>query len=130
MKCETVSAYEDRRADQANGPWLVHAAKFLFITHFFPLREVLFSLGAPLFFSRLIRTIKSVERRNNEKNQLENYLFCHFTAFCPETGIAMHIMEGFLPIEWAIFWWAVTLPFLILGSGPLGQKSGKTQKQK
>jgi hypothetical protein len=29
-----------------NGPWLVHAAKFLFITHFFPLREVLFSLGA------------------------------------------------------------------------------------
>jgi hypothetical protein len=76
-----------------NGPWLVHAAKFLFITHFFPLREVLFSLGAPLFFSRLIRTIKSVERRKNEKNQLENYLFCHFTAFCPETGIG-HAYHG------------------------------------
>ena len=27
----------------------------------------------------------------------------------------MHIMEGFLPIEWAIFWWAITIPFLILG---------------
>jgi cobalt/nickel transport system permease protein len=28
---------------------------------------------------------------------------------------AMHIMEGFLPIQWAIFWWAVSLPFFILG---------------
>lgn len=27
----------------------------------------------------------------------------------------MHIMEGFLPIEWAIFWWVVSIPFMILG---------------
>ncbi len=27
----------------------------------------------------------------------------------------MHIMEGFLPIEWAIFWWVVSIPFIILG---------------
>lgn len=27
----------------------------------------------------------------------------------------MHIMEGFLPIEWALFWWGVTLPSLIIG---------------
>ena len=33
----------------------------------------------------------------------------------PKKAFAMHIMEGFLPIEWAIFWWAITLPFLILG---------------
>lgn len=33
----------------------------------------------------------------------------------PRNVFAMHIMEGFLPIGWAIFWFAVTLPFLIWG---------------
>lgn len=33
----------------------------------------------------------------------------------PKISFAMHIMEGFLPLEWAIFWWGMTLPFLILG---------------
>lgn len=28
---------------------------------------------------------------------------------------AMHIMEGFLPIEWSIFWYLVSLPFVLLG---------------
>lgn len=28
---------------------------------------------------------------------------------------AMHIMEGFLPVGWAVFWWVVALPFFIVG---------------
>lgn len=28
---------------------------------------------------------------------------------------AMHIMEGFLPVKWCIFWAVLTLPFLVLG---------------
>jgi cobalt/nickel transport system permease protein len=28
---------------------------------------------------------------------------------------AMHIMEGFLPVGWAVFWWIVALPFFVLG---------------
>lgn len=28
---------------------------------------------------------------------------------------AMHIMEGFLPIGWAVFWWIVTIPFVLWG---------------
>jgi len=28
---------------------------------------------------------------------------------------AMHIMEGFLPFGWAVFWWVVALPFFIWG---------------
>lgn len=28
---------------------------------------------------------------------------------------AMHIMEGFLPVGWAVFWWGVALPFFIVG---------------
>lgn len=27
----------------------------------------------------------------------------------------MHIMEGFLPWQWALFWWVVALPFWIIG---------------
>ncbi|MGX9134564.1 energy-coupling factor ABC transporter permease [Rummeliibacillus sp. JY-2-4R] len=33
----------------------------------------------------------------------------------PKPAFAMHIMEGFLPVEWAIFWWAITIPFLVIG---------------
>jgi len=28
---------------------------------------------------------------------------------------AMHIMEGFLPVGWAVFWWVVALPFFMVG---------------
>ncbi|MCK9905712.1 energy-coupling factor ABC transporter permease, partial [Frankia sp. Cpl3] len=33
----------------------------------------------------------------------------------PQTAYAMHIMEGFLPLGWAIFWWVAFLPFFLLG---------------
>ncbi len=33
----------------------------------------------------------------------------------PKPAYAMHIMEGFLPVGWAAFWWAVSLPFIVLG---------------
>jgi cobalt/nickel transport system permease protein len=33
----------------------------------------------------------------------------------PGSAFAMHIMEGFLPLSWALFWIAVTLPFLLWG---------------
>lgn len=35
--------------------------------------------------------------------------------FIPKQAYAMHIMEGFLPAKWAIFWFALCLPFLIIG---------------
>ena len=28
---------------------------------------------------------------------------------------AMHIMEGYLPLFWCIFWFAVFLPFFVVG---------------
>jgi cobalt/nickel transport system permease protein len=28
---------------------------------------------------------------------------------------AMHIMEGFLPVGWAVFWWVLSLPFFVVG---------------
>ncbi len=33
----------------------------------------------------------------------------------PQRAYAMHIMEGFLPLSWCIFWFAVFLPFFIYG---------------
>lgn len=31
------------------------------------------------------------------------------------TAYAMHIMEGFLPLGWAVFWWVLTMPFIMVG---------------
>jgi len=28
---------------------------------------------------------------------------------------AMHIMEGYLPVGWAVFWWVLSLPFFVWG---------------
>lgn len=33
----------------------------------------------------------------------------------PSIGQAMHIMEGFLPVGWAIAWTVISLPFLLFG---------------
>ncbi|MGK7952896.1 MAG: energy-coupling factor ABC transporter permease [Xenococcaceae cyanobacterium] len=33
----------------------------------------------------------------------------------PAPAQAMHIAEGFLPVQWAVIWWIVALPFFLLG---------------
>lgn len=38
-----------------------------------------------------------------------------FLAIMPKPAFAMHIMEGFLPLKWSIFWSLVSLPFIIWG---------------
>ncbi len=40
---------------------------------------------------------------------------CYMIIGLPKPAYAMHIMEGFLPPGWAIFWWIVALPFFVLG---------------
>nr|WP_255298344.1 energy-coupling factor ABC transporter permease [Brevibacillus dissolubilis] len=42
-------------------------------------------------------------------------LTLYITLTTPETAHAMHIMEGFLPLGWALFWWAMFVPFFIWG---------------
>lgn len=39
----------------------------------------------------------------------------------PNIGQAMHIMEGFLPVRWAIIWAVVSLPFIIVGFKKVSQ---------
>lgn len=42
-------------------------------------------------------------------------LSCYMIMGLPKPAYAMHIMEGYLPLSWAIFWWIVALPFFGLG---------------
>lgn len=42
-------------------------------------------------------------------------LSCYLVVGGSAPAQAMHIMEGFLPPGWAIFWWVVFLPFFLLG---------------
>ncbi|CAM4390210.1 energy-coupling factor ABC transporter permease [Paenibacillus tarimensis] len=48
----------------------------------------------------------------------------------PQTAYAMHIMEGFLPPVWALFWWAVFIPFFLLGTRALVRITRNTPELK
>lgn len=39
----------------------------------------------------------------------------YFSLQSVRPAYAMHIMEGFLPLSWALFWVFVSLPFLVVG---------------
>lgn len=54
--------------------------------------------------------------RNVHKLALVTVVFaCYFWMSSIEPVAAMHIMEGFLPLKWAIFWWVLAIPFIAAG---------------
>ncbi|WP_420841529.1 energy-coupling factor ABC transporter permease [Desulfosporosinus fructosivorans] len=42
------------------------------------------------------------------------YVLAIYIVF-PNNAYGMHIMEGFLPFNWAAFWWIAMIPFVIAG---------------
>lgn len=42
--------------------------------------------------------------------------------FIPKPAYAMHIMEGFLPIKWALIWALISLPFVAYGTLSITKK--------
>ncbi|WP_341732375.1 energy-coupling factor ABC transporter permease [Microcoleus sp. EPA2] len=42
-------------------------------------------------------------------------LSCYLVLGSATPAAAMHISEGFLPVQWAAFWWIVALPFFVVG---------------
>lgn len=42
--------------------------------------------------------------------------------FIPKNIFAMHIMEGFLPPQWCITWFALAIPFIAIGLYQIGKK--------
>lgn len=57
------------------------------------------------------------QRRNNRIKQLVAIaaLSLYIILGAANPAQAMHIMEGFLPVQWAVFWWVVALPFFVIG---------------
>jgi cobalt/nickel transport system permease protein len=56
-----------------------------------------------------------VNKRNILFGLLVFAFLLYFCANTPKSAYAMHIMEGFLPFGWAVFWWVAFLPFFLLG---------------
>lgn len=42
------------------------------------------------------------------------YLLAVLSILIVQPGYSMHIMEGYLPLGWSVFWYLVSLPFVIL----------------
>lgn len=55
---------------------------------------------------------------------MNKILILSLSLVIAKDSFGMHIMEGFLPASWAIFWWILALPVLIIGMKKLG-KLGK-----
>lgn len=51
-----------------------------------------------------------------------------FSLISSSPAYGMHIMEGFLPLKWAVFWWLCFIPFWIIGVRSL-QKMTKTNPE-
>jgi cobalt/nickel transport system permease protein len=56
-------------------------------------------------------------QRRNRIIRLGLMAVCSFHLVIGSTppAAAMHIAEGYLPLQWAIFWWVVAVPFFLLG---------------
>ncbi len=50
------------------------------------------------------------------------WLLLLFILLLPRPVYAMHIMEGFLPLGWAVFWTLASLPFVVCGVWSVSRK--------
>lgn len=48
----------------------------------------------------------------------------------PTTANAMHIAEGFLPVKWAIFYYVISAPFILLGIRKISRITAKNKDLK
>lgn len=48
----------------------------------------------------------------------------------PQIAYSMHIMEGFLPLKWCVFWYGVSLPFVVAGLFSINKKVKENPKIK
>jgi cobalt/nickel transport system permease protein len=67
------------------------------------------------------------------KNQLLMFLALIIVVLMmcfPQPAYAMHIMEGFLPVKWCVFWYVLSLPFVIIGIVSISRKVAKNPELK
>jgi cobalt/nickel transport system permease protein len=69
---------------------------------------------------------KEVGNGKTGKNIVKKILPCIIAVFAllllPQVAYAMHITEGILPPKWAIFWFILVLPFVVIGTLKLKKK--------
>lgn len=58
------------------------------------------------------------------------YLIALVLALTISPSHAMHIMEGYLPLGWCIFWYLVSLPFVILSYRTVSRKLKSSPKER
>jgi cobalt/nickel transport system permease protein len=46
-------------------------------------------------------------------------------SLMPQHVYAMHIMEGFLPVNWAVIWMVISVPFVVFGIKKIKKLSGE-----
>jgi len=83
----------------------------MFLRHIYSLLPL--SAGGCFIF-----VVESGARMSLRKFKKISLLMAYATGiyiFFPNDAYAMHIMEGFLPFNWAAFWWLAMLPFVIVG---------------
>lgn len=56
------------------------------------------------------------------KRKLSSGIILFLLLISPQFAHGMHIMEGFLPLKWVLFWGVISLPFLLIGFNKLGER--------
>lgn len=56
--------------------------------------------------------------------------FMSVLLLAPNYAFGMHIMEGFLPVRWAIFWFLASFPFVFLGMRKISKTFKDNPNQK
>ena len=83
-----------------------------------------------IFFWNLPKV--KIKFREGEKMKKRTLLFLVLTSMLliGVNGYSMHIMEGFLPLNWVIVWFAVFIPFWIIGIKKLQSVSKGSVREK
>ena len=83
-----------------------------------------------IFFWNLPKV--KIKFREGEKMKKRTLLFLVLTSMLliGVNGYSMHIMEGFLPLNWVIVWFAVCIPFWIIGIKKLQSVSKGSVREK
>ncbi len=65
-----------------------------------------------------------------KKDLVRNISLVALFSLTPQITHAMHIMEGFLPMKWAIIWGVLCIPFLVMGLKAIKKNLGKGADEK
>ena len=63
----------------------------------------------------IIKDLKSKTQGLKNKILIYSLFTIHYSLFFAADANAMHISEGILPLEWALIWYAVAIPFVAYG---------------